>query len=80
MIRIVSKSYQTDTVKVTIEFDVASETYSRDVEAQITQVLGMTVEEIRAWVVGFVTNQRAALQRQALDVLLDPLIGVDLEG
>ena len=80
MIKIISKSYQSDEIKVTIEFDLGGTTYSRDVEAQISQVLNMSVEQIKTWVINFVINRRGVLQIEAINALLDPLINVDLEG
>ena len=79
MIKVKSKSYQGTTVNVLIEFDLGASIYERNVSAQISQVLGMTVDHVKNWVIGFVNNQRKTLQEQSLDTMFNQLIGVDLE-
>lgn len=78
-IKIIGKSYQLNNLKAVIEFDLDGETYTREVEASISQVLGMTVDEIKTWVRNFVANQRRELQLQAVNALIDPLLDVDIE-
>jgi len=79
MIKVKSKSYQGTTINVLIEFDLGASIYERNVSAQISQVLGMTIDQIKNWVIGFVDNQRKTLQEQSLDTMFNQLIGVDLE-
>jgi len=79
MIEITGFGFQGDSVEATIVFDLGGQTYTRQVSAQISQILGMTENQIKTWVVNFVANQRRALQETGVNNLLNPLVGVDLE-
>jgi len=79
MIKVKSVGYQRDTVQVTIEYDLEGETHSFTLGAKLALVHGMTVEELRTYLVGRVQNRRAIRFRELVEEKLDGLIDVDLE-
>ena len=79
MIKVKSIGYQTDTVQATVEYDLNNETYSFTVRAALLQIVAMTVEQIKAYIVGRVQSERAAKLRALVESKLNALIDVDLE-
>lgn len=80
MIKVKSIAYQQDTVQATIEYDLEGETHSFTLGAKLSHIHGMTVEELKTYIVGRVQNQRAIRLRELVEAKLSGLIDVDLEA
>jgi hypothetical protein len=80
LIKITAIGYQGDTVQATVEYDLYGETHSFTVGAKLSLIYGMTVEDIRTYVVGSVESERSTKLRALVEAKLDCLVGVDLEA
>jgi len=80
VIKVASIGYQKDAAQATVEYDLAGETYSFTVAAKLSLLVGMTVEEVRAYIVSRVEAERARRLRELVEGMLDGLVGVDLEA
>jgi len=80
VIKVASIGYQKDAAQATVEYDLGGETYSFTVAAKLSLLVGMTVEEVRAYIVSRVEAERARRLRELVEGMLDRLVGVDLEA
>ena len=79
MIKVKSIGYQQDNVLATVEYDLGGETYSFTVGATLLQIAAMTIEQIKAYIVGRVQSERASKLRALVEERLNGLIDVELE-
>ena len=79
MIKVKSIGYQTDTIQATVEYDLNNEIYSFTVGATLLQIAAMTIEQIKAYIVGRVQSERASKLRALVEERLNGLIDVELE-
>jgi len=79
VIKVASIGYQKDAAQATVEYDLDGETYGFTVAAKLSLLVGMTVEEVRAYIVSRVEAERARRLRELVEGMLDGLVGVDLE-
>ena len=79
MIKVKSIGYQGNTVQATVEYDLNGETYRFIVGAELSQIAAMTVEQIKAYIVGRVQSERASKLRALVEDKLNSLVDVELE-
>lgn len=81
MIVITSKAYSGDDLITDVEYDdFFGATKTLQITADIEVVAGMSQEQIKDYIRGRVATKRGDDLHAIVDSLVDPLIGIDIEG
>jgi outer membrane biogenesis lipoprotein LolB len=80
MIKVTGVAQQVDQVVVTFDYDYQGSNYSDSAQVTLTQFLGSTDSQRKAFLKNKVAALRQAMASEAVQTIIKALVGVDLES